>query len=272
MIQRKHAKKKPVSKLFLAAIFFFSAGLIFSGWKIADYLMDSHRSRDYWNELQNTVLFTEAQHEESAAETGEQEEKEQEASAGESEIPAAVDFDRLHAVSKDAAAWLLSPGTTVNYAVARAEDNEYYLRRLLDGTYANGGTLFIDYRCAADFTDWNTVIYGHYMDDGTMFAELANYQDPAYYKEHPVLYLYLPGKRYELELVAGYTTDISDELYSLPASREARDKVLEEAVGKSSFSARVTVGEEDRLVTLSTCSYVYEDARYVVLARIAKEE
>ena len=271
----KHEKTKKTtsfSKVRAALLVLFSAGLILSGWKIAAYLTDASRSQAYWKELQSAVLLTETEREGPGTGTDEGQESPSKAPAEGNKIPEKIDFDRLRDVSEDAAAWLLSPGTPINYAVAQGEDNDYYLRRLLDGTYAGGGTLFIDCRCAADFTDWNTVIYGHYMEDGTMFAELAKYQDPDYYRKHPEMYLYLPGKRLRLELIAGYTTDVSDELYSLPASQEARDKVLEEAIGRSSFVSGVTAGEEDRLVTLSTCSYVYEDARYVVLARIADGE
>lgn len=272
MKQRKSKKTGTVSKVFLIAGFLFSVSTIFFAWKIADYLIDSHRSQNYWNELQNAVFLpAEQDGEEFVTGMGEQKKRGSETPAEAGGIPAEVDFDRFHTISDDVAAWLLSPGTTINYVVVQGPDNDYYLHRLPDGTYAKGGTLFIDWRCAADFTDWNTVVYGHYMKNGTMFAELANYQDPDYYKEHPVMYLYIPGKRYKLDLIAGYTTDIYDELYSLPASKEARDEVLAKAVRKSSFVSGVTVGEEDRLVTLSTCSYVYENARYVVLARITEE-
>lgn len=186
-------------------------------------------------------------------------------------IPVAIDFDKLHAVSADAVAWIFAPDTKINYVIAQSDDNAYYLRRLLDGTSASGGSLFMDYRCAADFSDWNTMIYGHQMSNGTMFGELANYRDPGYYEGHPVMYLYVPGQRYKLELIAGYTTDIYDIVYSVPATKAAWVEILYRAIRDSSFDSGITVSGEDRLVTLSTCTYEFDNARYVVIGRLVED-
>lgn len=263
-------KKARIIFGFLLLALFGTAAAIF-GWKIADYLIDERTSLDYWEELQDSVVVMET----AAPPTWEVEPAstpDAQADPGPTGpvIPAAIDFGALREISKNAVAWLFAPDMNINYVVAQANNNSYYLRRLLDGTYASGGSLFADYRCAADFSDWNTVIYGHQMNNGTMFGELANYRDPAYYAEHPVMYLYVPGRRYTLELIAGYTTDIYDIVYDLPASKEGRDELLTQAVKKSSFVSGVVVGAEDKLVTLSTCSYDYDNARYVVVGRLVE--
>ena len=231
-------------------------------WKIAGYLIDERKSIVFWEDLQDTVI---------ASDEEEQDVETEDDGTEEIEIPEFIDFDRLHEISKDAVAWLYSPGTKLNYVIARAEDNDYYLHRLLDGTTASGGTLFEDCRNSPDFTAWNTLVYGHNMKNGTMFAELMNYRNPAYYEEHPVMYLYLPGKRYRLELIAGYTTTVEDIIFSVPATKEERDAVLKHADRVSSFISDVTAGAQDKLVTLSTCSYAYDDARYVVIGRIVED-
>lgn len=233
-------------------------------WKITDYLIDEHKSLDFWDDLQNSVVV--------ANEDGQDgETKEGEPETEEIVIPAFIDFDSLYMISEDVVAWLLSPGTKLNYVIAQAEDNDYYLRRLLNGTSASGGTLFEDCRNSADFTDWNTIVYGHNMKNGTMFAELMNYRNPSYYEEHPVMYLYLPGKRYKLELVAGYTTNVDDIIFSAPATKEERDAIFNHASRVSSFISGITLDAQDKLVTLSTCSYAYDDARYVVIGRIVED-
>ena len=241
-------------------------------WKIAGYLIDERKSLDFWDGLQNSVVI---------ADEGAQDGETEEGEAGEggaedgetlvTDIPAFINFDSLHKISGDAVAWLYSPGTKLNYVIAQADDNDYYLHRLLDGTTASGGTLFMDCRNNSDFTDWNTLVYGHNMKNGTMFAELVNYRDPAYYEEHPVMYLYLPGKRYRLELIAGYTTTVDDMIFSVPATSKERDEILDHASRVSSFISGITVNAKDKLVTLSTCSYAYDDARYVVIGRIVEE-
>ena len=261
--------------LLLAALFGVASAVL--AWRIADHLLDARRSQNYWDELQDSVVVADTK--EPAVATDPQPIQDGETPAGEQPeteepevtIPESVDFERLRAISGNAAAWLYSPDTKINYVVAQAEDNAYYLRRLLNGKAASGGSLFADYRCSADFSDWNTVIYGHYMKNGTMFGGLSNYRDQAYYEEHPVMYLYLPGQRYRLELVAGYTTDVYDVAYAVPASKEQRDEILTHAVEKSSFQSDVAVGEDDRLVTLSTCSYAYDNARYIVIGRLVED-
>ena len=247
----------------------FSISSVVFGWKIVDYLRDERASFDYWEGLQDSVVVmeTDAPPTKEAEPTPTQTEPEPTGPV----IPAAIDFDALREISGNAVAWIFAPDTVINYVVAQSWDNAYYLRRLLDGTYANGGTLFEDYRCAADFSDWNTVIYGHQMNNGTMFGELERYRSPAYYEEHPVMYLYTPGKRYTLELIAGYTTDIYDVVYDLPSTKENRDEILDRAARKSTFVSGVTVGEEDKLVTLSTCAYDYDNARYVLIGRIVED-
>ena len=264
MKQAKRKSSKAGSGILLLAMLVFAAGTVFFGWKTINYFMDSNKSRSYWADVQRSaILLSTAEQSVSTAEPG----KEPEEPDG---VPAAIDFDVLRALSEDVVAWITVPGTNINYLVAQSEDNDYYLRRLLDGSYANGGTLFMDYRCAADLSDWNTVIYGHHMKDGSMFGALVDYSEQEFFEEHPVMYLYLPGKRYKLEPVAGCYVEADDEIYALPVSREEKDELLEKAVENSTFVSTVTADTWDRLVTLSTCSDAAGSSRYVVLARIAE--
>ena len=255
----------PVPSLIFAVLMtIVSAALAYN---IIAYLRDEHKSGSYWDELQDSVAVVTLA--ESVNTPPPAVRTETPAAPTPTPIPELIDFDRLHAINDNVVAWLLSPGTQINYAVAQSGDNDFYLHRLIDGSASNGGTPFADYRCSSDFSDWNTVIYGHNMKSGSMFAGLTNYFDPAFYEEHPVMYLYVPGKRYTLELVAGYETDVYDSVYSLPVTKEDRDQIAAYAAKRSAFDAGIVVGGEDRLVTLSTCTYDYDDARFVLIGRIA---
>lgn len=117
--------------------------------------------------------------------------------------PITVDFERLQEENKDIIAWLYCPDTEINYPVVQSKDNEYYLRRLLDGTWNIAGTLFMDYRNAADCSDLHTIIYGHNMKNNTMFGSLPKYSKQEYYEEHSVLYLLTPKQNYKVKLIAG---------------------------------------------------------------------
>mgnify|MGYP002627349795 CR=1 FL=1 len=107
--------------------------------------------------------------------------------------PINVDFDNLLEQCKDIVGWIYCEDTVINYPMVRGNDNDYYLHRFIDGTYNGGGTLFMDFKCNRDFSDPNSIIYGHHMNDGSMFASLKKYQtDPEYYSKHPTLYVNTP--------------------------------------------------------------------------------
>ena len=267
---KKDSENSSPDRAFRIAIAFL--GMIFcaTAVKIIMYYRDMHTSEDYAQKLQEAVM--QQPDAENAEASGSGEEKDPVDSAEKESIPEQIDFASLQQISMDAKAWIFSPDTKINYVIAQAQNNDYYLHRLLDGTEARAGTLFLDYRNQGDFTDWNTIIYGHHMKNGSMFASLMNYQSQSYYEEHPVMYLYLPEHRYRLELIAGYTTGTEDPIYTIPETPEEKQQLAESAMRKSDFKTTTNVEEEDRLVTLSTCSYSYDDARYVVIAKAVEEK
>jgi sortase B len=181
-------------------------------------------------------------------------------------VPISVDFQRLWEENPDIVAWLYGEDTPISYPIAQSEDNDYYLRRLLDGSYNVAGTIFLDYRCPSDFSGWNHVVYGHHMKNKTMFGSLADYQDQSYYDEHPILYLCTPDQTYQVELVAGYVTPSDSAVYDLNfRTQEDRDRFLEEARAKSAFVSTAEAEEGEGLITLSTCSYEYQNARFILI-------
>lgn len=186
------------------------------------------------------------------------------------QIPINIDFNTLKKVNKDIVAWIYSEGTPINYPIAQANDNEYYLRRLLDKTYNPSGTIFIDCKNNSDFEDYNTIIYGHNMKNDTMFGTLTNYKKQEYFKEHPYMYLFTENKNFKIELFAGYTTTSESDIYSFPKTSEKNEKLIKTAMNNSTFKSQTEVKQENKIVTLSTCSYDFESARYVLLG-ILKE-
>lgn len=117
--------------------------------------------------------------------------------------PLAIDFVELKAVNADAIAWLYCPDTVIDYSVMRADDYDYYLHHLPDGTYNANGSLFLDYNCQSDFSGRLNIIYGHHMNSGKMFASLAGYKEQAYFEEHPYLYLYTEQGNYRVDFLYG---------------------------------------------------------------------
>ena len=180
--------------------------------------------------------------------------------------PIQVDFNLLCNQNQDVIAWLYCPDTPINYPVVQAADNDFYLRRLLDGSYNTAGTLFMDFRNSDDFSDWNSIIYGHNMKNDSMFGTLSDYKAQSYFEEHPVMYLLTPEQNYKINLLAGFVTPANSELYSaFNPSVEERESLVKEWMNASDFDSASILASEYNLITLSTCSYEYSNARYVIV-------
>ena len=185
--------------------------------------------------------------------------------------PIQVDFEALREKNEDVVAWIYCPDTPINYPVVQAEDNEYYMHRLLNGKENASGTLFMDYRNAADLSDWNSVIYGHNMKNGSMFGILTHYKQPSYFEEHPEIFLLTPEQDYVIKVVAGFVTPEDSELYNdFAPDEENRERLLREWMEASFFDSGYEPAAEDRLITLSTCSYEYSNARFVLVGILKK--
>lgn len=178
------------------------------------------------------------------------------------EAPLVVDFDALKKLNSDVVAWLYCPDTHINYPVVQASDNDYYLYRQLDGTWNSNGTLFMDYRCQSNMGDGNTIIYGHHMKSGTMFGDLVYYKEQQFYDSHPYMYLATPENSYRLELLAGCVVKADAEIFQDTAITQS---YLQHCMANSTFHAAGDSIPQGAFLTLSTCSFEFDDARYIVL-------
>lgn len=175
-----------------------------------------------------------------------------------------VDFDALRETNSDIVAWIYGADTGLNYPIVRGTDNDYYLHHLIDGSSNSNGTLFMDYQCEPDFSMQNTLIYGHNMRSGNMFGHLVEYKNSAFYTEHPYLYIITPDCTYRMDLLAGCVLNFDAPIYGFELSADYVRSCME----NSTFQSQTTYSEEYPLLTLSTCSYEYEDARYAVIGQL----
>lgn len=182
--------------------------------------------------------------------------------------PFKVDFAALKDYNSDVIGWIYSEDTPISYPVAQTTDNEYYVRRSLDREYLITGTIFADYRCKGVGADQNYIIYGHHMRNGTIFGSLEKYADQAYYDAHPTLMYFTPEKTYVIDVVAGFVSDTSTDFFKVNFNKGERAKLIENARVRSGFDSSVEVGEDDTIVTLCTCSYNFEDARFLLIGKI----
>lgn len=213
-------------------------------------------------------IETEISEEESVAVTGAESEEAEEVPIAprKVELDITIDFETLEQTNPDIVGWLYSPGTAINYPVVQGKDNSYYLAHNFEMQENKCGCLFIDADNADSFQDKNTVIHGHHMKNGSMFASLLQYQSQSYYNEHPVIFLLTPRENYEIDLFAGFTTGASSTAYQKNfSSNQDFMKWYYECMRRTTFNTYVDVIDSSSIITLSTCDYSYDDARYVVL-------
>ena len=180
-----------------------------------------------------------------------------------------IDFAALAGKNSDIAAWLYLKDSVIDYPVVKGSDNSTYLDHLFDKSWGVNGTLFIDYRNSDNFADFNTIIYGHHMKDGSMFGSFKKFKEQSYYDSHKQFELILPTGKYHLRVISFYTTP-SDSLtyrYSF-ASESDRQAFIDMTEKKSEVKAAYTATTSDKLVTLSTCAYEYKNARYVIVGKL----
>ena len=171
------------------------------------------------------------------------------------------DFSSLQAGSPDTVAWITGEDTPIDYPVMHTDNNEYYLSHLYSGEENRYGTLFADCR--------NTVIYGHNMKKDAMFGSLMGYKEQAYYEEHPTMTLYTPDGDYTIELLSGTLESGDREFVRFRfESEEDFTGYIQSLQSRSTFSSHGTAVPGDRLVSLCTCTYKQNNARYLVVGRL----
>jgi sortase B len=171
----------------------------------------------------------------------------------------------LQAKYPGAVGWLTVPNTNIDYPFVQSKDNDYYLRRDLNGDYAVAGTVFMDYRCEKNFVSQNTILYGHHMKNGSMFGTLKSFNDKAFFDANRYGIICLPHDTLTLEFFAYMviTPATEKEIYNPALSDTYFDYVRQNARYYRDIGL-----DGGRIVTLSTCAYEFDNARMVLLAVI----
>lgn len=182
-----------------------------------------------------------------------------------------IDFSALQEeTNADIYAWIYIPNTKIDYPVLQhPEDNLYYLNYNIDGTKGYPGCIYTENYNTKDFTDHNTVIYGHNMKNGTMFAGLHKYEDSKFFEENPYVYIYTPDEVYVYQVFAAYEFSDAHILYNYPSDTDAAfssylEEVMDVRSMNSNFNSDIEVTGTDRIVTLSTCISNKPNNRYLV--------
>lgn len=182
---------------------------------------------------------------------------------------AQIDLAALREVNEDVIGWIRIPDTKIDFPLMQGEDNDYYLNHAWDGRKTSVGSIFLEHRNNPDLTDYNTIVYGHNMNDGSMFAGLKKYDSTFYWEKHPYVYLTTGQGVYRYEVFSSYKADVEGVTYGLSFNQvETRAKFLLNAMEKTRLDTGITPRENDRILTLSTCSGAGYSTRWVVHARL----
>ena len=186
-----------------------------------------------------------------------------------------VDFDKLKEINPDTVGWLrfYPEPSIISYPVVQGKDNDEYLRKTFKANENTLGTIFLNADNSADFSDKNSIIYGHRMKDGSMFRHLWDYDDEAFYKKNPYFYIYTPeGTEITYHIFAVCKVKDNFDGYITSFGSEAQ---FEEVIGKmkdaSYYDTKVDVKGSDSIVVLSTCTAQSDDNRLIVCGVKEKE-
>ena len=188
----------------------------------------------------------------------------------------AVNFDELKAINEDTIGWIrFTPQPEeINYPIVQGTDNDEYLHRTFSANENTLGAIFLNVDNKADFSDKNSIIYGHRMKDGSMFRHLQDYDSQEFWKSNPYFYIYTPdGKKLTYHIFAVGEVEDASEIYQTQfESDDAYLKYLNTVTGISIYDTGVKVDTGDTMVTLSTCTSANDTHRFVVVGVKESEE
>lgn len=178
-----------------------------------------------------------------------------------------ISLSALQEASRDAIGWIRIPDTALSYPIVQGEDNDYYLNHAWNGAVTSVGSVFMDYRCASDFSDFNAILYGHRMKDGSMFAALKYYSKADFWESHPTVYIKDENGTRAYAVFAAYEAPVKACTYDVAPERdELRQEFIDYALNQSVIQTGVVPAVTDSILTLSTCTGDGYDTRWVVQA------
>ena len=188
-----------------------------------------------------------------------------------------IDFEKLWEVNPDVYAWIDIPGMDIQYPILQHPwDNKYYLDHTIDYQEGYPGSIYTKNINSKDFTDFNTVIYGHNMEFGSMFGTLKNYRDRDFFDNHREIKIYTPEKELTYEVFAAVVYD--DRLitsYYDNNDTYQRQQYLDSIFGNRDINSIILsdyeVSTDDHIITLSTCIYGQPENRYLIVAKLIED-
>ncbi len=280
-------KLKRIATVICAAVLI--AGLALTGGRLYDYKVSAEISQkaielalpkatyseaalgseESLHEAEQTVAVAQAEHnvQEALPEAAEQQET-LPPIPEDAELLFETDLKALKEINPDVLGWIYIPNGNISYPILQTDDNSTYLNHAWDGTKSSSGSIFMERRNRADFSNFNTVIYGHNVRNYSFFAPLHTYEKESHKNSHPFVYIVTETEVRQYKIFAAYKTKIDTHTYRLVFKGDAERQAAIDFYKQSSvWQDNTEVTAADYILTLSTCTHNgSETRRWVVQA------
>ena len=260
---RRRKKKKQSRALYYVILLVLLGVLVFSAVKIISYFKQQSDAANAQQEISDNYITPGTSTDGDNTDDTQKDNDKDKATKTPDDETINVDFDKMVADYPDVVGYIYCANTNLKNPIQYGKGNDYYLTHDSKGNTNNNGSIFVEQVNSGSFSDNNTIIYGHNMKSGMMFADLTKYKDKSYYSSHPYIYIYTPSQNYRLDLYAGFVCEHDDEVYATSLTQDQ----LKTMAAKSTFTSNIGT-PTGKTVTLSTCSYEFDNARYVVVGAL----
>ncbi len=172
------------------------------------------------------------------------------------EPPLAVDWESLRSINPDIVGWIyVDAEPSISYPILKGRDNDQYLHTTFRNESRYAGSIFMDFQNSGDWSDPNTLVYGHNMRNGSMFGRLKFLKDEAAYREHPYFWILTPNGNYRYRIYSVFQAAVGSEVYTLYLKNGPEFLQWEKNMkAASEIATEIELSEEDHTVILSTCT------------------
>lgn len=254
--EEKKRQKKKISISDIIAILVLVVAIsvaICSGYKLYSIMNEYKAGVDEYSQIADTVV------KERSADT-EKVRKLKDISGNEVKhwtSPLEINFKELEAINKDVVGWIYMEALPdISYPIVQGDDNDFYLHHTYKKESLFAGSIFVDYKNTKDFSDQNTIVYGHNMKNGSMFGQLKKYKKQETVDKSPYFWIITPNDAYKYRIFSIYTANVDSDTYTLI---KGPGKTTVEYGNSMKANSDLNMGEynfkaTDKIITLSTCT------------------
>lgn len=224
MSAKKSKKSKKAGDIFLTLLLIIAIGVFcYAAYNLYNIYTEYKKGSDEYNQI---VQMAVTQRDPDKVEKKEDDKPDK--TVDKLTAPIDVDFASLKSVNEDVIGWIYIEAIDgISYPMVQGKDNEEYLYATYEKNYNIAGTIFMDYENKKDFSDCNTLIYGHNMKNGSMFGNLKEFtKSEEAYKKSPYFWILTPEKNYRYEIISAYTTSVNSDTYTLFMYREMNSRII----------------------------------------------